>query len=44
MKQLDPEDAWRGILLFGQNTATYKVALAECLGVVHEYGVASSRG
>ncbi|MCY0886569.1 MAG: HNH endonuclease [Firmicutes bacterium] len=31
MDRLSAEDAWRGILLFGYNTATYKVALARCL-------------
>ncbi len=28
---LSPKDSWRGIILLGLNTATYKLALANCL-------------
>ncbi len=28
---LSPLDNWRGIILLGKNTATYKIALAKCL-------------
>src|SRR5215212_5886709 len=27
----DPGTAWRAIVLYGQNTATYKIALARCI-------------
>ena len=28
---ITPKDSWRGIILLGLNTATYKLALANCL-------------
>jgi 5-methylcytosine-specific restriction endonuclease McrA len=28
---LDPRDCWRGVILYGLNTATYKIALGQCL-------------
>jgi hypothetical protein len=31
INHLTPKDSWRGIILLGLNTATYKLALANCL-------------
>ncbi|OLZ09048.1 HNH endonuclease [Sulfobacillus thermosulfidooxidans] len=31
MEPFEPEDFWRAIILYGLNTATYKIALAQCL-------------
>ncbi len=42
MKPAEIEDvaAWRAIILFGRNTATYKIALAHCLADFVDAGVA----